>query len=54
MLGHKIAYGRLFLTHYQTLGLEENCSKFCILVTSHQIFVFAICGLGGHICKQIE
>jgi hypothetical protein len=46
--------GVFFLTHYQTLGLEENCSKFFILVTSHQIFVFAIWGLGGHICKKIE
>jgi len=46
--------GALFLTHYQTFGLEKNCFKFFILVTSHQILVFGIRGLGGHICKKIE
>jgi hypothetical protein len=44
----------VFLTHYQMLGLEKNCSKFFILVTSRQILVFGIRGLGGHICKKIE
>jgi hypothetical protein len=46
--------GIVFLTHYQMLGLEENCSKLFILVTSHQILVFGIRGVGGHICKKIE
>jgi hypothetical protein len=46
--------GVVFLTHYQTLGLEKNCSRFFILVTSHQILVLGIRGLGGHICKKIE
>jgi hypothetical protein len=46
--------GVVFLTHYQILGLEKNCSRFFILGTSHQILVFGIKGLGGHICKKIE
>jgi hypothetical protein len=46
--------GIVFLTHYQTLGLEKNCSNFFILMTSHQILVFGIMGVGGHICKKIE
>jgi hypothetical protein len=46
--------GIVFLTHYQMFGLEENCLRFFILVTNHQIFVFSIKGLGGHICKKIE
>jgi hypothetical protein len=36
------------------LGLEKNCSRFFILVTCHQILVFGIRGLGGHICKKFE
>ncbi len=43
-----------FLTHYQTFGLEKNCSIFFISVTNHQILVFGIRGLSGHICKKIE
>jgi hypothetical protein len=46
--------GIAFLTHYQTLGFKKNCSKFFILVTNHQILVFGIKGLSGHICKKIE
>jgi len=46
--------GIVFLTHYKTFGWEKNCSKFFILVTNHQIFVFVIKGLGGHICQKIE
>ncbi len=41
--------GIVFLTHYQKLGLEKEISRFFILVTSHQILVFGIRGLGGHI-----
>jgi hypothetical protein len=46
--------GTVFLTHYQMLGLKKNCLKFLILVTNHQILVFGIRGLGGHICKKFE
>jgi len=46
--------GVVFLTHYQTLDLEENCSKIFILVTNHQLLVFGIRGLGGHIYKKNE
>jgi hypothetical protein len=44
--------GVVFVTHYQKLGLEENCSRFFILVNNHQILVFGIRGLGGHISKK--
>jgi hypothetical protein len=37
--------GVVFLTHYQTLGLEKNCSRIFILVTNYQILVFGIKGL---------
>jgi hypothetical protein len=50
----KLLMGFVFLTHYQMLCLEKNCSRFFILVTSYQILVFGIRGLGGHICKKIE
>jgi hypothetical protein len=46
--------GVVFFTHYKMLSLEKNCSRFFILVTSHQILVFGIKGLGGHICNKIE
>jgi hypothetical protein len=46
--------GVVFLTHYQMLGLEKNCSRVFILVMSHEILVFGIKGLGRHICKKIE
>jgi hypothetical protein len=42
--------GVVFLTHYQRLGLEKTCSRFFIVATSHQILVFGIKGLGGHVC----
>jgi hypothetical protein len=46
--------GVVFLTHYHPFDSKENCSKFFILVTGHQILIFGIKGLGGHICKKIE
>jgi hypothetical protein len=46
--------GVVFLAHYQTLGQEKNWSRFFVLMSSHQILVFDIRGLGGHICKKIE
>jgi hypothetical protein len=45
--------GVVFLTHNQTLGLEKKKLKFFILVTNHQILVFRIRGIGGHIYKKI-
>jgi hypothetical protein len=46
--------GVVFLTHNQRFDWEKNSSKFFILVTSDQIFVFGIKGLGEHICKKFE
>jgi hypothetical protein len=46
--------GIVALAHYQMLGGEKTCSGFFILVTSHQILVFSIKGLGGQICKSFE
>jgi hypothetical protein len=36
------------------LAEKKNCSGFFILLTSHQILVFGIKGLGGQICKSFE
>jgi hypothetical protein len=46
--------GVVSLAHYQMLGREKNCSGVFISVTSHQILVFGIKGLGGQICKIFE
>jgi hypothetical protein len=54
MLEQKNLMGVVFLAHYQTLGCEKNCSRIFVLMTGHQILVFDIRGLGGHICKKIE
>jgi hypothetical protein len=46
--------GIIFFNPLPNTWLKENCSRFFILVDSHQILVFGIKGLGGHICKNIE
>jgi hypothetical protein len=54
MLKQKIAYGCYIFNPLQNVWFKKKCSKFFILVTNHQILVFGVRGLGGHICKNIE
>jgi hypothetical protein len=54
VLEHKKSCERFLFSPLPNAWLKNHCSWFFILVTSHQILVFGINGLGGQICKTFE
>jgi len=54
VLEHKKSSGGCLFSLLPNAWLRKNCSGFFISVTSHQILVFGIKGLGEQICKSFE